>query len=71
MPAGLVPSALEAARSIAAKPPQAVAQTRALLKRDLDAVLAHKAREEALFAERRASPEAQAIFAAFLAGSSG
>jgi enoyl-CoA hydratase/carnithine racemase len=69
--ADLMPHALEAARSIAGKPPQAVAQTRALLKGDLDAVLAHKAREEALFAERRASPEAQAIFAAFLARSSG
>ncbi len=69
-PAELLPQALEVARSIAAKPARAVAQTRALLKGDLAPILAHKSTEEAYFAERRASPEAQAIFAAFLARSS-
>lgn len=69
-PAELLPQAVEVTRAIAAKPVQAVAQTRALLKGDLAPILAHKAREDALFAERRASPEAQAIFAAFLARSS-
>jgi len=59
--------ALETARVIAEKPPLAVAQTKALMKGDLAPVLAHKAREQALFQERRRSPEAQAIFTAFLA----
>jgi enoyl-CoA hydratase/carnithine racemase len=68
--AELLPQALDVARAIAAKPVQAVAQTRALLKGDLAPILAHKAREDALFRERCASPEAQAIFAAFLARSS-
>jgi len=69
--AELLSQALEVARAIAAKPAQAVARTRALLKGDLAPILVHKATEEALFMERRGSPEAQAIFAAFLARSSG
>lgn len=65
-PDELLPNAIETARAIAAKPPQALAQTRALLKGDFDAILARKLKEEVLFSERRRSPEAQAIFAAFL-----
>jgi enoyl-CoA hydratase/carnithine racemase len=66
-PADMLGHALQAARAIAEKPPQAVAQTKMLMKGDLASVLAHKAKEQTLFAERRQSPEAQAIFAAFLA----
>ena len=68
--ADLLPRALEAAQTIAAKPPQAVAQTRALIKGDVEPVLARKAWESAVFEERLRSPEAQAIFAAFLARAS-
>jgi enoyl-CoA hydratase/carnithine racemase len=67
----LLARASETARAIAAKPPQAVAQTRALLKGDIGPMLAHKAMADAIFAERRRSTEAQAIFAAFLARGSG
>jgi enoyl-CoA hydratase/carnithine racemase len=63
----LLARATEAARAIAVKPPQAVAQTRALLKGDIAPVLAYKAHADAIFAERRRSPEAQAMFAAFFA----
>ncbi len=63
----LLPIAREACRRIAAKPPEAVAITRRLLRGD-PAIAIERAREEArLFAERLSSPEAQAAFAAFLA----
>lgn len=64
--AELVAYAADAARSIAAKPVQALRQIRALLKGDLEPVLARKRREAEMFAERLRSPEAQAIFAAFM-----
>jgi enoyl-CoA hydratase/carnithine racemase len=65
--AELLPHATAVARSLAAKPPLALAQTRALMRAGLDAIVAHKDVESAVFQERRASPEAQAIFAAFAA----
>jgi enoyl-CoA hydratase/carnithine racemase len=66
-PAELLGHALAAARAISAKSPQAVAQTRALLKGNIASILAHRSMEGAIFEERRRSPEAQAIFAAFIA----
>jgi enoyl-CoA hydratase/carnithine racemase len=65
--AELLPYATETANALAAKPPQALAQTRALMRAGLDAMLAHKDAESVVFQERRNSPEAQAIFAAFAA----
>ncbi len=65
--ADLLPTAREACRRIAAKPVEAVAITRRLLRGD-PGIAIDRAREEArLFAERLSSPEAQAAFAAFLA----
>ena len=66
----LLSFALDTAGAIAAKLPQAITRTRALIKGDLEPILARKAKEEALFAERRRSPKAQSIFAAFLARTS-
>ncbi len=62
----LLDHAMDAAKALAAKPREALRQTRALLKGDLAAVLERKQRETEIFEERRESPEAQAIFAAFL-----
>lgn len=45
------------------KPPEALAQTRALLRGDLAPLLARK-QESEIFEQQRRSPEAQAIFAA-------
>jgi enoyl-CoA hydratase/carnithine racemase len=66
-PEELLDYAMNAAKLLAAKPPEALAQTRALLRGDLAALLEHKQREEQIFEQRRRSPEAQAIFAAFMA----
>ena len=58
--------ALERAAALADKPPAAVRQSKALLKRETaDAVGETMAREGALFMERLASPEAQEAFTAF------
>ena len=51
------------------KPPEALAQTRALLRGDLAPLLAPKQQESEMFEQRRRSPEAQAIFTAFMARS--
>lgn len=67
--AELAPRALALARAVAAKPPQAMQQTKRLLRHDTDTLDAHIDREIAVFRERMASPEAQAIFARFLARS--
>jgi enoyl-CoA hydratase/carnithine racemase len=48
-PADMLGHALGTARAIAEKPAQAVAQTKALMKGDLTPVLAHKAKEQAIF----------------------
>ncbi|MBI1383697.1 MAG: crotonase/enoyl-CoA hydratase family protein [Rhizobiales bacterium] len=58
--------ALEAARRLATKPAGALAATRRLLRGEPDAVLTRIDREATVFAERLASPEARAAFAAFL-----
>jgi enoyl-CoA hydratase/carnithine racemase len=65
----LLEQATAVARTLATKPVQALAATRRLLKGDLDEILARKDQESAIFNERLHSEEAQAIFAAFLAGS--
>ena len=58
--------ALERAHTLAAKPPEAVRLTKALLRRaDAAAVQETMAVEGAHFAERLASPEAQEAFTAF------
>lgn len=64
-PDRLLDQALGAAHALAAKPAHALRQTKALLRGDMDALLARKSREEAVFDECRRSPEAQAIFAGF------
>ncbi|MEM1118568.1 MAG: enoyl-CoA hydratase, partial [Bacteroidota bacterium] len=57
---------LERARTLAAKPPAAVRQTKALLRRaSADAVGETIAHEGRLFVERLGSPEAQEAFTAF------
>ena len=61
-----VATALERAAVLAAKPPEAVRQSKALLRRETaDAVGETMAHEGALFVERLASPEAQEAFTAF------
>jgi enoyl-CoA hydratase/carnithine racemase len=58
--------ALERARALAQKPPEAVRLTKALLRRALAAPVTDTLGEEGrLFVERLASPEAQEAFAAF------
>lgn len=58
--------ALDRGEALAAKPPEAVQATKALLKRATAAAVAETLRHEgAVFVERLASAEAQAAFAAF------
>jgi len=59
-------TAIEAARLIAAKPPEAMRATRRLLRPDPAEVRRAIDREAAEFAQRLRSPEARAAFAAFL-----
>ncbi|MBV8579335.1 MAG: enoyl-CoA hydratase/isomerase family protein [Candidatus Eremiobacteraeota bacterium] len=54
-----------AARAIAAKPRQAVRQTKRLVSHDREAIVATIARESAAFRERLASDEARAAMTAF------
>ena len=58
-----------AALRLAAKPPEALAAARRLLKGDVGEIVARIDAEVAVFAERLTSPEAKAAFAAFLAKS--
>jgi enoyl-CoA hydratase/carnithine racemase len=69
LPGTLLDHAMGAAKALAGKPPEALAQTRALLRGDLAPLLARKQQESEMFDQRRRSPEAQAIFAAFMARS--
>lgn len=63
---GVVSHALDRARALAQKPPAAVRQTKALLRRaTADAVGETMAHEGRLFVERLGSPEAQEAFTAF------
>lgn len=65
-PEAVEETALAFARSLAAKPREAVAASRRLLKGDPSDVLARIDEEAAAFSERLRSPEAQAAFQAFL-----
>jgi enoyl-CoA hydratase/carnithine racemase len=65
-PGALLDHAVGAAKTLAAKPPEALAQTRSLLRGDLAPLLARKRQESEIFEQRRRSPETQAIFAAFI-----
>jgi enoyl-CoA hydratase/carnithine racemase len=63
----LLPHALSRARTLAAKPADAVRITKQLLKRSRSALIAETIKEEnAQFRERLNSPEAKEAFAAFL-----
>ena len=65
VPAGeLRTTAMAAAQALAARPPGAVATTKALM-RDAAALRTRIAQESAAFGERLASPEAREAFAAF------
>jgi enoyl-CoA hydratase/carnithine racemase len=65
-PAEIEAAILAAARALAAKPREAVLAARRLLKGDSVKILARIEKEAEVFAERLASREAQAAFAAFL-----
>lgn len=65
-PGTTLDKALETAASIAALPPESIRATKMLLKRGHAAMISETIETELrIFAERRASPEAQAAFAAF------
>lgn len=59
-------AALECARAIAAKPPEAMALSRRLLKGDPKALLARVEEEAAIFGSRLSAPETIAAFQAFM-----
>ena len=65
--AELETAAREAAARIAAKPPEALAQARALVRGDRSDVLARMREEAELWKERLSSDEAKAAFMAFMA----
>lgn len=62
----LLPAAVATAIALARKPPEALRLTKSLLRQDVPALLARMDEERALFAERLASPETQAIMAGVL-----
>ena len=67
VPAGeLEAAALSAAKSIAAKPPEALAETRALIRGDRSDILARMREEAKLWERRIVSNEARAAFMAFM-----
>ncbi|HKH33320.1 MAG TPA: enoyl-CoA hydratase-related protein [Beijerinckiaceae bacterium] len=63
---GLVEHALERAKKLAAKPREAIAATRRLIRVDREEVLAAMHRESVAFRQALASPAAKAAFSAFL-----
>ena len=63
---GLVEHALERAKKLAAKPREAIAATRRLIRVDREEVLAAMHRESLAFRQALASPAAKAAFSAFL-----
>jgi enoyl-CoA hydratase/carnithine racemase len=65
----LLEHALERAKKVAAKPREAVAATRRLIRVDREEVLAAMRRESVAFREALASPAAKAAFSTFLAKS--
>lgn len=60
-------AALECARTISAKPPEAMALSRRLLKGDPKVLLARVEEEAAIFGSRLSAPETIAAFQAFMA----
>jgi enoyl-CoA hydratase/carnithine racemase len=67
VPAGeLIDTARQAAIRLAAKPPQAIAAARRLMRGDRQAIRAQMTRESEAFAAALESPEAKAAFSAFL-----
>ena len=66
-PEDLHATALDLARRLAAKPPEALRQSKRLLRRQAEPVADRLAAEGAVFAERLTSPEARAAFARFFA----
>jgi enoyl-CoA hydratase/carnithine racemase len=62
----LIDTARNAALRLAAKPAQALAATRRLMRGDREAIRAQMARESEAFAAALESPEARAAFTAFL-----
>lgn len=62
----LMDRAMEAARTIAALPPEAIRLTKELLKDNTGAVIDRMREEGALFGERLKSPEAMEAFTAFM-----
>ncbi len=66
-PAETEPEAMKAARAIAALPPQAVAQSRALMRGDPAEVIKRIEEEGEIYKERLKSPEARQAFEAFFA----
>ena len=65
-PAELDAAALDLARRLAAKPPEAVRQSKRLMRADPDRVLQRMTAENAEFSRLLASPEAREAFTAFL-----
>ncbi len=65
-PETLEDTALQAAAMIAAKPPEALAFSRKLIRGDRSAILARMKEEAVLFGERLTSDEARAAFTAFM-----
>ncbi|MBV8851447.1 MAG: enoyl-CoA hydratase/isomerase family protein [Methylobacteriaceae bacterium] len=70
-PGELIEVALDAAMRLAAKPKQALAATRRLMRGDRQAIRAQIAAESKEFAAALESPEAKAAFSAFLAKAKG
>ena len=65
-PAEVDATALDLARRLAAKPPEAVRQSKRLMRADPDSVLQRMNTENAEFSRLLASPEAREAFTAFL-----
>ncbi len=65
-PAELEAAAMDFARRLAAKPPEAVRQSKRLMREDPDRVLQRMEQENAVFSRLLSSPEAREAFNAFL-----
>ncbi len=65
-PAELEAAAMDFARRLAAKPPEAVRQSKRLMREDPDRVLQRMEQENAVFGRLLSSPEAREAFNAFL-----
>ena len=65
-PAGLDAAALDFARRLAAKPPEALRQSKRLMRADPDSVLRRMTEENEVFSRQLGSPEAREALTAFL-----